>query len=91
MSGKCSHSLVTLFALQLELLTMSAAQAPVSLAARRAQLRDAIEQEWQYDLKTSPELATAIGDARYNDQLGDRSAEAAERDVQHARESIRLF
>jgi uncharacterized protein (DUF885 family) len=70
---------------------MTAAQAPAPLSARRAQLRDAIEQEWQYELKTSPELATAIGDARYNDRLADRSAEAAERDVQHARESIHIF
>ena len=54
-------------------------------------MRDAIEQEWQYDLKISPELATAIGDARYNDQLADRSAAAAERDLQHARNSIRIF
>ena len=52
-----------------------------SLAARRAQLREAIEQEWQYELKTSPEFATAIGDSRYNDRLDDRSAAAAERDI----------
>lgn len=91
MPGKCSRTLVTLFVFQVVLLAMAASQAPASLAVRRAQLRDAIEQEWQYDLKTSPELATAIGDARYNDQLADRSAAAAERNVQHARASIRVF
>ena len=91
MSGRCSRSLATLFVFQLVLLTATAAQAPASLAVRRAQLRDAIEQDWQYDLKTSPEFATAIGDARFNDQLADRSAEAAERDAQHARESIRTI
>ena len=32
------------------------AQSPKGLAARRAQLRDALEQEWQYTLRTSPEL-----------------------------------
>ena len=91
MSGRWSRSLATLFVFQLVLLTATAAQAPASLAVRRAQLRDAIEQDWQYDLKTSPEFATAIGDARFNDQLADRSAEAAERDAQHARESIRTI
>ncbi|MGA2848144.1 MAG: DUF885 domain-containing protein [Terracidiphilus sp.] len=91
MPGRCPRIVATLFALSLLLASMVSAQTAAPLAARRAQLRDAIEQEWQYGLKTSPELATAIGDARYNDQLADRSAEAAERDVQHARASIRLF
>ena len=86
-----SRILVTLFALSFVLLSIALAQAPAPLADRRAHLRDAIEQEWQYDLKISPELATAIGDARYNDQLADRSAAAAERDLQHARNSIRIF
>jgi uncharacterized protein (DUF885 family) len=91
MPGRCSRIVATLSALSLVLACMVSAQTSAPLAARRAQLRDAIEQEWQYDLKTSPEFATAVGDARYNDQLADRSAEAAERDVQHARASIRLF
>jgi len=91
MHGRYFRTLVALSVLSFVLLIQAAGQAITSLADRRAQLREAIEQEWQYDLKTSPELATAIGDARYNDQLADRSAEAAERDVQHARESIRVF
>ncbi len=62
-----------------------------SLAARRAQLRDALEQEWQYQLRTSPELATAIGDPRYNDQWSDYSAAAQERQTEHARAEIRVF
>ena len=65
--------------------------ATASLAARQAQLRTAIEQEWQYQLKAYPELATAIGDSRYNDRLDDRSAAAEEQHTQYAREQIRLF
>jgi uncharacterized protein (DUF885 family) len=91
MSGRCPRFVVTLFVLSFVLHAIVAAQAPAPLAARRAQLRNAVDQEWQYQLRTSPELATAIGDPRYNDQLADRSAEAAERDVRHTRESIRLF
>lgn len=40
-----------------------------SLDARRAQLRDAIQAEWEYTLHTEPEFATVIGDNRYNDRL----------------------
>jgi len=62
-----------------------------SLEARRAQLRDAIEQEWQYSLQADPESATAIGDTRYNDRLTDRSAAAAEKYVEYERREIRIF
>ncbi|HUD54500.1 MAG TPA: DUF885 domain-containing protein [Terracidiphilus sp.] len=62
-----------------------------SIGTRRARLRDALEQEWQYELGTHPEFATAIGDPRYNDRLDDRSAVAEEQDVQHARDEIRIF
>jgi uncharacterized protein (DUF885 family) len=38
------------------------------------------EESWQANLKMNPTLATAVGDYRYNDQLGDSSlAAAAER------------
>ena len=50
-----SRILVTLFALSFVLLSIALAQAPAPLADRRAHLRDAIEQEWQYDLKIWPQ------------------------------------
>ncbi len=62
-----------------------------SLAARRAQLRAAIDQEWQYELKTNPEFATEIGDNRYNDQLSDYSPAAEQRKVEHAQSEISVF
>ncbi|MGC2299056.1 MAG: DUF885 family protein, partial [Acidobacteriaceae bacterium] len=62
-----------------------------SLTARRAKLRDALQQEWQYTLRTSPELATSIGDPRYNDRWSDYSAAEQERQTQHAREEIHVF
>ena len=61
------------------------------LDARRAQLREAIDQEWQHELKTWPEFASAIGDPRYNDRLDDRSAAAAERETEYERGEIRIF
>lgn len=66
-------------------------QAATSIATRRAKLREAIEAEWQYQLQTHPEFATAIGDPRFNDRLDDRSAAAEERHARHAREEIRLL
>jgi uncharacterized protein (DUF885 family) len=91
MRAGCFRSLAILYLLSLVLLPAAGAQPDAPLAARRAQLREAIEQEWQYQMKTNPEFATAIGDPRYNDRLYDRSAEAAEREMQHAREEIRIF
>ena len=38
------------------------------LEHRRAALRAAIADEWEYELRESPELATTIGDYRYNDR-----------------------
>ena len=64
---------------------------PKDLAARRAQLHDALDQEWQYTLRTSPELATSIGDPRYNDRWSDYSAAEQERQTEHARAEIRVF
>lgn len=77
--------------LSLVILPFALAQPSTSLGARRAQLREAIEQEWQHELKATPELATAIGDPRYNDRLYDRSVAAAERNAQYARDEIRIF
>jgi hypothetical protein len=50
------------------------AAAPASgLESRRAALRALLDEQWQYHLKVSPELASYIGDKRYNDQLSDLS------------------
>ncbi len=53
------------------------AQAPDenSTASRRAHLKAALEEEWEYQLRTYPELATAVGDNRYNNRLSDYSPE----------------
>ena len=68
-----------------------ATQNSKSLDARRAQLRDAIQAEWEYTLRTQPEFATYVGDTRYNDRLGDYSPEAVAKDVEHAKEQLKLF
>lgn len=49
------------------------AQAPSSVESRIAAQNALFEEAWQQQLKMSPTLATAVGDYRYNDQLGDFS------------------
>ncbi|MGA8224657.1 MAG: DUF885 family protein [Candidatus Acidiferrales bacterium] len=44
-----------------------------SLEARRQQLDKLVAEEWEYELRESPELATVIGDYRYNDRWSDIS------------------
>jgi uncharacterized protein (DUF885 family) len=44
-----------------------------SLDAQRQQLNKLIAEEWEYELRESPELATVIGDYRYNDRWSDGS------------------
>jgi len=52
------------------------AAAPQPVAVRLAQQKALFEEEYQAELKASPEQATAYGDYRYNDQLDDVSLAA---------------
>lgn len=64
------------------LLTITlAAQQPVQqpVQARLATQNALFEESWQTTLRLSPTLATAVGDYRYNDQLGDNSLAAIAR------------
>jgi uncharacterized protein (DUF885 family) len=67
------------------------AQTSKSLDSRRAQLRDAIQAEWEYSLRENPEFATYVGDTRYNDRLGDNSPEAVAKQTEHSRQQLKLF
>ena len=55
-----------------------------SAATNHEKLNELIEQEWQYELRESPEMATAIGDNRYNDRITDYSAGAFRKRAEHA-------
>ncbi len=49
------------------------ASEPQNLETRRAQFKQLLADEWEYELRESPEEATAIGDYRYNDRWSDAS------------------
>ncbi len=62
-----------------------------SLEARRAKLTRLLADEWEYTLRTQPELATQVGDNRYNDRLSDFSDKAIADDLEHTRQAIARF
>ena len=59
--------------------------------SRRGELKQALHDEWEYTLEHSPELATDVGDERYNDRLSDLSDKAIVEGIEHARQALRKF
>jgi uncharacterized protein (DUF885 family) len=62
-----------------------------SVDDRRALLARLLADEWEYTLRTRPELGTRVGDDRYNDRLSDFSDKAIADDLAHARSVLRRF
>ncbi len=62
-----------------------------NLEARRAELNRLLNDEWEYTLRTEPELATQVGDNRYNDRLSDFSDKAIAESLEHARQALGKF
>jgi uncharacterized protein (DUF885 family) len=58
--------------LSLSLLSPATGQNPQSAASR---LNSLLAEEWDYEMRTSPETATSYGDNRFNDRLSDFSPE----------------
>lgn len=48
-------------------------------------------EEWDYELKTNPEMATAIGDSRFNAELSDYSPAFYARDLEQKQAFLRRF
>ncbi len=62
-----------------------------TLEARRAELNRLLADQWEYSLRTQPELATQVGDNRYNDRLSDFSDKAIAEDLEHTRQALARF
>ena len=79
------QAVITLLSSSTLLFAPWAAAKPSGVESRLAEQNALFEEAYQSDLKTHPELATAYGDYRYNDQLNDYSLEGInsqhERDV----------
>src|SRR5271165_3407527 len=68
-----------------------AAGTAADLESRRTQLLSLFDEEWQYELRTSPEMATSIGDNRFNNRLKDRSPEFYQSDLETRRKFLDRF
>ena len=62
-----------------------------TLDSRRAELTRLLNDEWEYTLQHQPELATEVGDNRYNDRLSDFSDQAIAESLEHARQALARF
>ncbi|HSF40254.1 MAG TPA: DUF885 family protein, partial [Thermoanaerobaculia bacterium] len=65
--------------------------APADLEARRDSLNKLLAEQWEYTLSHSPELASILGDKRWNDQVSDFSQAAIDADLAKAREYLARF
>ena len=61
------------------------------IESRRTLPLSLFDEEWQYELRSSPEMATSLGDNRYNDRLKDRSPEFYQSDLEARRNFLTRF
>ena len=69
----------------------SSGSTAASVASRRQHLLSLFDEEWQYELRTSPEWATMLGDGRYNDRLSDNSPEFFRADIDQRQKFLTRF
>ncbi len=67
----------------------SALQAAAGTQSR--QFQALLAEEWEYELRTSPEMATSLGDHRFNDLLSDDSPEFHQSELKQNQDFLRRF
>jgi uncharacterized protein (DUF885 family) len=82
-----TKQLLLLITMSLLFTTIAASQSDLNV--RRQKLRQLLSEEWEYQLRTFPELATQVGDHRYNDKLRDYSADAIAKDIEHEKDALK--
>ncbi len=70
---------------------MATAATRASVASRVAALNALLAEQWQYNMKNSPEFATALGDLRYNDRWSDASLAHQAADHRATEDFLRRF
>jgi uncharacterized protein (DUF885 family) len=83
-----SYLFTAIYSFGLAAIITSAAFGQTSTETRRAHLKAAIDEDWEYQLRSHPELATHAGDNRYNDRLSDYSPKFFEADRQHGEQLL---
>jgi uncharacterized protein (DUF885 family) len=67
------------------------AGSPSDLQARRDALNRLLAEQWEHNLSTHPELASILGDKRWNDKLSDISDKALEADLAKSKDYLRRY
>jgi uncharacterized protein (DUF885 family) len=70
---------------------LCAQAAPQDLEARRKQLSDLLDEQWDYGMRTHPEFASVLGDKRFNDKLTDHSEKAVLAEYEADRQFLARF
>ena len=83
--------LMVVFFVVLNFVGSGSGQNAGSVEARRAELKKLLADEWEYTLRTEPEVATNVGDERYNDQLSDFSDKAIAAEIEHGKQALARF
>src|SRR3954462_865020 len=72
--------------------TIGAHAAPAAdVAARVKALNDLLAEQWEYNLKETPEFASILGDYRYNDKWSDVTLAHAQQQKKDAQAFIKRF
>ena len=58
---------------------------------RHKQFLALLDEEWQYEMRSSPEFATSVGDNRYNDRWSDYSPEFFQSDIEQRGKFLARF
>jgi uncharacterized protein (DUF885 family) len=66
-------------------------KAAADLEARRKALNDLLHEQWEHNMERNPIFASILGDKRWNDQLGDASLAAIQKDLETARKFLARF
>jgi uncharacterized protein (DUF885 family) len=69
----------------------TAGKAQSDVQSRQTQLLSLLDEEWQYELRADPEMATTVGDNRYNDRLNDYSPQFHQSDLDAKRKFLARF
>src|SRR4051794_41136780 len=59
--------------------------------AHHKQFLALLDEEWQYEMRSSPEFATSVGDNHYNDRLSDYSPEFFQSDIEQRGKFLARF
>src|SRR5215475_123257 len=62
-----------------------------SVESRLKNFHALLDEQWEYVLRTNPELASILGDKRFNDRLSEFSQAAIDRDIQQTRVFLEKF